>query len=349
MRFLDESNEACLARGLVRRPARPAPAHQPACSRRQQAHAENGESQSPLASAATNCQSARAGLGRWVQAVLAGTGFAQTVYPVNAVGFYDISVPPGRQSLLANSLNAWTNTVGALFPNVPHGTQVMKLNQVPATVVTNIFAFGSWTDPQMTLVPGEGFQFVNPTSTNLTYTIVGYVQQGTLVTPIPSGTSWLGSQVPESGRLNTDLGLPVANGDTVKLVSGGVTNTFAFASGSWDPSEPLLATGQGFEFQTAIAKNWVRIFNASDLSPFDGIVINSQVTFTNVPPLTAFVTWEAASQTIYRVEVNTNLLAGAWQLLANFTNSATTNRVVTFSDVVPAGGTERYFRISYQP
>lgn len=91
------------------------------------------------------------------------------------------------------------------------------------------------------------------------------------------------------------------------------------------------------------------IVNASDLSPFDGIVIDSRVTFTNVPPLTAFVTWEAAAQTVYQVEVNTNLLAGTWQLLANFTNTATTNRVVTFSDVVPAGGAERYFRISYQP
>lgn len=91
------------------------------------------------------------------------------------------------------------------------------------------------------------------------------------------------------------------------------------------------------------------IVNGSDLNPFDGIIINSQVTFTNVPPLTAFVTWEAAAQTVYQVEVNTNLLAGTWQFLSNFTNVATTNRVVTFSDVVPAGGTERYFRISYQP
>lgn len=91
------------------------------------------------------------------------------------------------------------------------------------------------------------------------------------------------------------------------------------------------------------------IVNASDLSPFDGIVINSQVTFTNVPPLTAFVTWEAAAQTVYQVEVNTNLLGGAWQLLANFTNSATTNRVVIFTDVVPASSRERFFRISYQP
>jgi len=91
------------------------------------------------------------------------------------------------------------------------------------------------------------------------------------------------------------------------------------------------------------------VVNASDLSPFDGIIMNSRVTFTNVPPLTAFVTWEAAAQTVYQVEVNTNLLAGGWQFLANFTNSATTNRVVTFSDVVPAGSAERYYRVSYQP
>ncbi len=91
------------------------------------------------------------------------------------------------------------------------------------------------------------------------------------------------------------------------------------------------------------------VVNASDLSPFDGIIMNSRVTFTNVPPLTAFVTWEAAAQTVYQVEVNTNLLAGTWQFLSNFTNSASTNRVVTFSDVVPAGAAERYFRVSYQP
>jgi hypothetical protein len=91
------------------------------------------------------------------------------------------------------------------------------------------------------------------------------------------------------------------------------------------------------------------VVNGSDLSPFDGIVINSRVTFTNAPPLTAYVTWEAAAQTVYQVEVNTNLLAAAWQFLANFTNTATTNRVVTFSEPVPAGGLERYYRISYQP
>ena len=91
------------------------------------------------------------------------------------------------------------------------------------------------------------------------------------------------------------------------------------------------------------------VVNASDLSPFDGVVLNTRVAFTNVPPLTAFITWEAAAQTVYQVEVSTNLLGNAWQFLANYTNAATTNRVVTFSDPVPAGGTERYFRVTYQP
>ncbi len=91
------------------------------------------------------------------------------------------------------------------------------------------------------------------------------------------------------------------------------------------------------------------VVNGSDLSPFDGVIIDSRVTFTNVPPLTAFVTWEAAAQTVYQIEVNTNLPVAAWQLLANFTNAAPINRVVTFSEVLPTGSDVRFYRISYQP
>lgn len=130
--------------------------------------------------------------------------------------------------------------------------------------------------------------------------------------------------VKDYAGLNTGVDVQLSDGRTVKVNVGKLN------------SQVLDSDADG-------------IVNASDLNPFDGIVINSRVTFTNVPPLTAFVSWEAAAQTVYRVEVNTNLLSGTWQHLANFTNSATTNRVVTFSDVVPAGGTERFFRISYQP
>ncbi len=100
------------------------------------------------------------------------------------------------------------------------------------------------------------------------------------------------------------------------------------------------------------------IVNGSDLSPFDGIVINSRVTFTNVPPLTAFVAWEAAAQTVYQVEVKTNLMVqldefmvdtNLWRFHATVTNSAATNRVIAFPDVIPAGTTERYYRVLYQP
>jgi len=89
--------------------------------------------------------------------------------------------------------------------------------------------------------------------------------------------------------------------------------------------------------------------NGSDLSPFDGVNIENEVTFVNVPPLTAFIKWEAASQTAYQITVNTNLLTDGWNLVATVTNTATTNRVMTFSEPVPVGGTERYYRVSYQP
>lgn len=91
------------------------------------------------------------------------------------------------------------------------------------------------------------------------------------------------------------------------------------------------------------------VVNGSDLSPFDGVTIKSQVTFTNVPPLTAYISWEAAAQSVYQIEVNTNLLTGSWQLLRLLTNSANTNRVLLLPDVVPPGSTERYYRVGYQP
>ena len=100
------------------------------------------------------------------------------------------------------------------------------------------------------------------------------------------------------------------------------------------------------------------IVNGSDLSPFDGIVINSRVTFINVPPLTALVTWEAAAQTTYLVEVKTNLAVqldefmvdtNVWRLHATVINAAPTNRVITFTNVIPVGTAERYYRVLYQP
>lgn len=145
--------------------------------------------------------------------------------------------------------------------------------------------------------------------------------------PVESLDGQLGGRlrwVKDYAGLNTGVDVRLADGRTVKVNAAKLN------------SQVLDSDADG-------------IVNGSDLSPFDGIVINSRVTFTNVPPLTAFVTWEAAAQTVYQVEINTNLLSSAWQFLANFTNSATTNRVVTFPDVVPAGSLERYYRILYQP
>jgi len=61
------------------------------------------------------------------------------------------------------------------------------------------------------------------------------------------------------------------------------------------------------------------------------------------------LSWMAAAQTVYRVDYTTNLTAINWQFLLNYTNSATTNRMVTVKDGVSSGTTKRFYRVQYSP
>jgi hypothetical protein len=90
--------------------------------------------------------------------------------------------------------------------------------------------------------------------------------------------------------------------------------------------------------------------NGVDPSPFDGVRF-TKISVTNQPPSRSVqIIWQAAAGTVYRVEYATNLLAPIWQLLTTYTNTATTNAAVAVVDSgVPAGQTERYYRVSYTP
>ncbi|MCF7669357.1 MAG: hypothetical protein K9N48_06240 [Verrucomicrobia bacterium] len=88
--------------------------------------------------------------------------------------------------------------------------------------------------------------------------------------------------------------------------------------------------------------------NAYDVMPFEGIVLKS-VAVTNKPPMTAEVTWNAAAETVYRIDYATNMISPEWQFLKYFTNSAATNRVVTVEDNQIDDSRTRFYRVSYQP
>jgi hypothetical protein len=91
---------------------------------------------------------------------------------------------------------------------------------------------------------------------------------------ITSGTNFLGSMLPLSGGLSTELKFPASHGDQVQLWVHltGTTNsleTFSYTNicegtnygtnWSWCPSEPVLQLGQGFILTTTNTNNvWVQ-------------------------------------------------------------------------------------------
>jgi hypothetical protein len=187
---------------------------------------------------------------------------AQQVFSVNAVGFVNVAVPPGF-SMIANPLNAPTNTVPVLFAGVPDGTTIYKFDGTSYSV--NSLDLGEWGNPAQTLVPGEGAFIRNPGTTPFTVTFVGEVMQGSLSNPIPAGFSIKSSQVPQSAALDTVLGFPAADGDIVYQFSN-AQNTYvihALDLGEWSGGVPLPAVGESFFVKKVAAGNWTRTFSVN--------------------------------------------------------------------------------------
>jgi len=200
-----------------------------------------------------------------IMAASAASSLAQTVYSVNAVGFVNINFPPGF-SLACNPLEGATNTVAVLFPSVPNGTSVFKFDSAQGQYTGTTFLFGNWGNPSFSLVPGEGFFFKNPGATTITNTFVGNVKQGTLATPLSAGFTLVGSQVPQSGLVTTDLGLPIGNAESVFKFDATTQQytgaTFLF--GNWGGSgEPTISVGEGFFVKKNASASWTRTFSVN--------------------------------------------------------------------------------------
>lgn len=205
-----------------------------------------------------------------LMAATAATGSAQTVYSVNAVGFVNKTFQANGFTLAANPLSATANTVAALFPGVPEGALIFTFNPGTGGFDINSFAFGAWSRPNDTIVPGQAFFFKNPTGTAYVNTFVGNVQQGTLATPLNAGFSLVSSQVPQAGLLTTDLGFPTNEGDSVfkfNSVTVGY-DVYTFAFGAWSgpggaPIQPTIDVAEGFFCKKAVGTTWTRAFNVN--------------------------------------------------------------------------------------
>jgi hypothetical protein len=205
-------------------------------------------------------------------AVAAGITASQAqVYSVNAVGYVNLTVPPGY-SLIANPLNGTNNLLSTILPAPPDGTFVLKWN--PATqgfFDPNNYVDGLGWLPDNTVNPGEGI-FVNiPPGPSATLTFVGEVPQGNLTNHISGNYTLLSSVVPQQLTLDSAAAnLPVQDGDFVLKWDAANQRFFDpinYVEGlGWLPSAPTVGVGEGFFYNTtpAGARTWSRTFSVNN-------------------------------------------------------------------------------------
>jgi hypothetical protein len=207
-------------------------------------------------------------------AVLGVAGIASSsaqVFSVNAVGYVNLTVPPGL-SMIANPLNNTSGNTIATVLTVPAGTQIYKFNGSGFTsaLYDDIDGWTSSGSPagNITLNPGEG-TFIRNNGAQFTITFVGDVMQGSLSVPLPAGLSIAASQVPQQGKVSTDLGFPLIAGTQIYTFNGTAYTSFLYDDiDGWtqngSPSEPNIAVGQSFWVRNnGTAANWTRTFSVN--------------------------------------------------------------------------------------
>ena len=182
------------------------------------------------------------------------------------VGFVKRIVPEGY-SLLANPLENDDNTIGALLPSVPEGTQLYKWMEGKQTWVCNSFSLDGWNDPTMTLHPGEGVIIRNRSGAPILLGLVGEVNQA-LRNRVPLDWSIRSSAIPQAGPITSILGMrPFGAGcELFRIGPDGRYLVYSWDGDEWSPSEPSIEIGEAFWCRNSVnAFLWERCLWESPL------------------------------------------------------------------------------------
>jgi len=200
-------------------------------------------------------------------AALCAAGIATSkaqVYSVNAVGYVNTSLKTGY-NLVSNPLDnkaANGNTIANLFGSLPPGTTFFVFDGTKYSSADVPDFGGAIEGPAANTViaPGNGLFILAPSDTTVTF--VGEVPSGNLSNPIPKGFSIKASQVPQAGKITTDLGYTPEENDAVFMFNT-AANKYTSATyqfGAWD-NEPTIDVGQAVFLNSASAKSWTRNFD----------------------------------------------------------------------------------------
>ena len=188
------------------------------------------------------------------------------VYSVNAVGYVNKSIPAGF-SIVANPLNHGENKVADVFGANPGPLTVYRFGDDGFAINSYDTDFEEWTNGDDVINPGEGFFVLNDSDAAVNITFVGEVPQGDLSNALPGGFSIRSSQVPQSGKLDTDLGFPTDEAVTVYQYANG-----QYSINSWDTdfeewsttAGPVVGVAEGFWVLRETAAAWTRSFSTSE-------------------------------------------------------------------------------------
>jgi hypothetical protein len=227
-----------------------------------------------------------------LSALLAGIGsvsvMAQTnVYSLNAVGYINVTLSPGFNIvscplIVTDPSGAADNTISNLLGPNTNGQykkwQIYSWNPlaVPPSFVQESGTPSGWANGGTnTISPGQAVWIENPSnSVSPTVTFVGTVPTGTLTNPIYPGFNLLGSIVPASGDLLTNVILDLTNTPTKKdqiyTYNPLTTNFTQYSAGgspaAWssDPILPNVGTGFWYESQATHTNYWVENYSVSN-------------------------------------------------------------------------------------
>jgi hypothetical protein len=204
------------------------------------------------------------------------SSMAQTnVYSLNVVGYYNVTVPQGGLTLIANQLNTTNNQIQYLIPSPPDYSQIFVYNggyAVNQYVGPDNFGSG-WSTPTFSLDPGVAVLYQDPgTPGGQTLTFVGEVLQGVLTKSLTlNGLSFVADKVPVATTL-AGMALPAEDYDNVFIYSGGWAayqyvgpDNFGngWSGGLGDGNGPTVPVGAGFAYQKASGNtlsSWVQNF-----------------------------------------------------------------------------------------
>ena len=223
-------------------------------------------------------------------AALSGASALAQVYSLNSVGYINVDVPQGW-SIIADQLYATNQQTsqsidaifgptllngGATTPDPYAGCILFPYANggfLAALIVQQTTGAAFWSgtvEAQTTSFnPGQAAFFFNPNA-DFQITFVGQVPQGTVTNAMEQGFNLVSSIIPQTGAIDTDLGIVPALGDIAFIWQNGgyeaaniyenINNGPAFWSLT---SSSTNTVGTGFFYYAASAtpNQWIRTFN----------------------------------------------------------------------------------------